>query len=286
MPPGPSRPPVRLADRIGPRAAERQRAERTGRYHAVARTPFVIVGAVVMVLAIGSGAFALTSASARQTTVENVTHSGVSSIRIRNDRGSVTLRGDAGRTDVSGQRNVTRGLGQPTIREVVTDGLLTIDVSCSHVDLTCGVSYVLDVPDLVAVDVESGAGSVRVAGVLGAVRAESGAGSVTVTGSQGNLDLDAGAGSVTATGLRSDRVVAESGAGAVRLAFDAAPTLVRAKAGAGSVDVQVPLDADPYRVTSDGGLGGADLAISTSDDAVRLIDVESGAGAVRVHYPG
>ena len=170
--------------------------------------------------------------------------------------------------------------------ERVDGSTLRLDGSCPNVSMFwCEVSYVIDVPHAMTVDVESGSGSLSVSSVDGDVRADSGAGSIELDRIGGRVTADSGAGSIRATELRGDTASASSGAGSVRLQFLEAPTLVTAQAGAGSVDVEVPHGDESYRIVRDDDSFKDKVSVAQDDASPRRIEVDSGAGSVKVHYP-
>jgi len=199
--------------------------------------------------------------------------------------GTVDLRG-SDRTDVTGERTVEHGWQTPSVSERVEGDTLQVDGQCAFsAFLFCKVSYSLDVPKDVRVELQSGAGSVSVSGLDGAVSAHSGAGSVSATDCHGELDLEGGAGSIRGVQLRSPRVITKSGAGSVRLQFAVAPTQVDASSGAGSVDIEVPRDGVTYQITGSNGSGSRHVDVATASSADHTMHLQSGAGSTAVHYP-
>lgn len=258
------------------------------RHHPLVRACFVAAGILAAGLAIGVTAYAITGLLARKVETQPVRiqgPEGIERIVIRQDRGSIILRGQD-RSDVGGEQSVTSGLRAPTLTQRIEGRVLTLETSCFGFEASwCGVAYTLDVPATAAVDIESGTGSITLVGMRGAARVTTGAGSVNLVDPEGVLDLESGAGSIHGTGIRSSRVAAESGAGAVRLEFVNPPERILAESGAGSVDIVVPLDEVPYAVTSEEGVGAVEIGVVTSPTATRSIQANAGAGSVRIRYP-
>jgi hypothetical protein len=256
------------------------------RDHRAARALFLLVGGPVTALLIAVTAFGFVGTLARETTSHPIEVAGpVDRIRVAVTQGSVTLRG-ADQDRVTGERVTTRGLREPGVTERVDGTTLVIEAWCMPLGNTwCDVSYVLDVPRGIDVEVETALGSIRASGLDGALDLFSATGSVDVDAVTGSLRLESGAGSVQGTALASKAVVAESGAGSVRLAFAGPPDRVTASAGAGSIDIEVPDDGTAYRI--DDVNPGTDVRVAVPTDPVsgHLLRLDGGAGSVSVHHP-
>jgi hypothetical protein len=238
----------------------------------------------LLVLSIGSLTIADTMGRADDTEAVSFP-SGIRKVVIDVDRGSIELRG-TDRTDIRGERSVTRGLQIPAYEETLTGDTLTIESACPVVvSIWCEVSYNLDVPAGVELDLTAGAGRIEARGFTSKATIKSGAGSVRVDDLSGSLDMRSGAGSVTGTRLRSPLVSALSGAGSVNLEFAAAPDGVKAEAGAGSVDIEVPRDGATYRIETEDGEKRLNIGVATDPQSTRLITASSGAGSVHIHHP-
>jgi len=255
--------------------------------HRGARVVFTVLGGPLAVLLIAVTAFAITGTLGRQTESSPLAFAEpVTKVRIGMTNGSVTLRGGVG-TSVTGERVLTRGIQAPAYSERVEGDTLVIEAHCFPLGNTwCDVSYVLDLPASVEVEVETAVGGIRAFDLTGPLHLRSATGAVSVEDVSGTLQLESGAGSVRGTGIGSDEVRAFAGAGSVDLAFAGAPTFVEAATGAGSVDVEVPRDGSTYRIEeSPEGDPSIRVAVSTEPTSNRVLKLESGAGGVSVHYP-
>jgi hypothetical protein len=250
------------------------------------RALFIVGGALFTVLVLLWATVSVMNLVGHVTEAQAVAFGAdVKAIRIGGDAGPVRVRG-SDRSDIGGERRVEHGWQSPTIDEHREGDTLVLEGQCNHsAAFWCNVSYSLEVPRGVRVDIDSGAGSVAVSDIDAPVKAESGAGSVDVTDCHGDLDLAAGAGRVRASGITASSVRARSGAGGVSLQFVQAPITVTATSGAGSADIEVPNDGAIYQVSGNDGAGGRHIDVATSSVADRSIEVHSGAGSVRVHHP-
>lgn len=137
------------------------------------------------------------------------------------------------------------------------------------------VDFEIYVPAGAELDLETGAGNVRVNDVEGEVAAHTGAGNVQVEGATGPVALDTGAGNVRYEGEPMDRCTFKTGTGNVTLVLP------------GDVDAEVELSTGIGNID----LGGFDVAgdvsrtevegrIGTGEDAT--IRAETGAGNINL----
>jgi DUF4097 and DUF4098 domain-containing protein YvlB len=137
------------------------------------------------------------------------------------------------------------------------------------------VSVEMYVPADAELDLETGAGNVRVNGVDGEIAAHTGAGNVTAEGATGPVALDTGAGNVRYEGEPMDRCTFKTGTGNITLVLP------------GDVDAEVELDTGIGNID----LGGFNVAgdvsrtevegrLGTGEDAT--IRAETGAGNINL----
>jgi DUF4097 and DUF4098 domain-containing protein YvlB len=253
----------------------------------VVRALFYFFGAVLTLAVVAWGTVSVVDLIGHTTDVQPIAYGAqVRNIVIRTGSGSVTVRGSS-RADISGQRTVEHSWQTPTVDEHVDGDTLTLTGHCQFGAVAwCSVSYTLDVPSGVHVDVDSGSGTVSMANLDGDVVAHTGAGTIDATELSGPLDLETGAGSVSATQLTSATLLAQSGAGSLHVQFVRPPTKVEAHSGAGSIDVEVPRDGTAYAVTGTTGHGSREIKVATAPGSNHVLQLESGAGSTSVHYPG
>jgi hypothetical protein len=247
---------------------------------------FVVFGGILTLAVLAWGTLTVANLIGRVTDVSPLSFGPqVKSIVVHTGSGTVTIRG-SNRSDVSGQRSVEHSWQTPVLLEHLDGDTLTLDGNCKFSALAwCDVSYTLDVPHDVHVDVDSGTGEVSVANIDGDVKAHTGAGSIDASALSGPLDVETGAGSVSATQLTSPTVQSQSGAGSLHLQFVQPPIKVDAKSGAGSIDIEVPRDATAYAVSGTTGHGSRDVKVATAPGSGHVLQLQSGAGSTSVHYP-
>lgn len=128
----------------------------------------------------------------------------------------------------------------------------------------CRVVHELRVPDGVDLELRTSAGEIEVIGVDGDIRAES---------DVGEVDL---------TELRSERVIARTGAGQVTAEFTVPPQDVEARTDVGAVDVEVPADGTSYAVDATVDVGEPTVEVPVDSSSERRIVATASIGDVTV----
>ncbi|MER7959391.1 DUF4097 family beta strand repeat-containing protein [Streptomyces sp. NPDC096030] len=161
------------------------------------------------------------------------------------------------------------------------DGRLTLRVECDAVASNCGSLHRVQVPRGVAVTVEDDNGQVTADGFDTDLRIRSDNGAVIVRDSSGALDLTSNNGEVVVEGgTRSERVVARSDNGAVRIALSAVPRHVEAVSNNGEVDIALP-DAT-YDVDGRSDNGDVRIDVPTQKGSAHVVAARSDNGEVVV----
>jgi len=256
------------------------RPERLGR-HPVVRTVALVLGGLLSVWAIGFGTFLAANMLVR--TEENETRV----IEGRVDRVVVSVTGsvliEAGPADRSEiDRSTEFGFSRPGVIQRLRAGVLTVEIDCDDAGLICNSRVELVVPS--DVDVEVSAERVEIADITGDIDLDTNSGSVELTRVSGAVDARVGGGSVIGRDLTSEVVRAQAGAGSVELQFTRPPRDVDVTAGAGSVQVLVPPGPETYRVDAQAGAGDAKVQVDTDRGSDRTIRAQAGAGDVKVRY--
>jgi Putative adhesin len=233
----------------------------------------------------------------------------ITSVRLANDSGDVTIR--------SGQQTkVRREVHYDNDRPGAThqvDGEVLVIGSCPV--RNCWISYDITVPAGTRVDGAIDSGSATLDGV-GAVNLKSGSGDVTIRGVSGRVNLDAGSGSVKVVDV-GDVVAVEAGSGSVTVDNARAAVTVRASSAdvqahgvagpadidnasgdvsvqlstpndvrvhAQSGDVSVAVPRDTYRVTALTGSGGVDSGVTDDPAGAHQLDLRTDSGDIAVRY--
>ncbi len=162
--------------------------------------------------------FVLAGCTPTETVDHAVVGGALLAVRVELDAGSVTVRSGGDTVQVG---RTLRGTAGRTITQHVVDGILRIEARCDSL-LPCGADIELTVPSGLPVDVRTGEGDVRVAGL------------------DADLSIEVGDGNVRADGLLGATVRVQAGWGDARLSFAAPPTEVSVGVGVGDVLLTVP----------------------------------------------
>lgn len=147
----------------------------------------------------------------------------------------------------------------PQPGQAVQDGTLVLTANCAN----CGIGYDLTVPSSIGVTINDSLGVIALDGV---------AGPVSVTSASGQ---------VKGTNLRAAKVDVQTSAGAIDLAFSAAPAQVTAHSKAGAVFVEVP--GGPYAVDATVKVGAVHVNVANSPTAANRLTLTADVGAVTVN---
>lgn len=237
-----------------------------------------VVGFAVCAVAMG-GVVACSSSSGSSSGSPVGSASGSSSASSQNpasyqlDPAVMTLRfnADAASVDLTAQEgaqaiSVTEQTRGATTTKDVTGTSAVLTSRCPpgiHFGDSCRVDYTVTVPARVAVDIEGAAGNIM------------------LTGPIGNATVNTAAARITGRGLGAGTFQVTTDAGAVELAFAAAPTSVQVNSTAGAVTLTVP-GGVKYNVTIDTTIGAQDVTVDKDPSSSHRINVETTVGAVTV----
>ncbi|HEX2048817.1 MAG TPA: DUF4097 family beta strand repeat-containing protein [Acidimicrobiales bacterium] len=249
------------------------------------RRAWVVGGSIVAALALVFGVFQVVNVLARERTteVQAFPASGVRLLDVSSPNGTVeVLGGDVDEITVTAR--ISHGLRRTSHRAAVEGNVVRVRSSCPVLSTWCGVEYRITVPGDVAVAADVSNGRLIVRDVAGGVRADATNGAVELARLSGDLDVSTDNGRVESTGLRSDRVVARTANGRVRLEFSESPTAVEARSANGRVDVVLPNTTDAYRVDLDTDNGSTDAGVRTDPSSGRSVVARTNNGDVTVRY--
>lgn len=167
-------------------------------------------------------------------------------------------------------------------------------------DNTCSVSYRVQVPRALALQLKDGSGNLTLRSLRGDVQAHLGsgdvqaddlgggrgvlgtdAGNIRVAGAAGPLEARTASGDLTLTGLRSGNVRARSDSGNVRLGFAAVPATVDAGSASGDVHVALP-PGQSYAVDATTASGTSRVDVQNAPASPHKIRAHTSSGNVEV----
>jgi len=187
----------------------------------------------------------------------------VTTLAIYGGAGTIMVTGGWGSTiAVTERAYYSDSKGLPTTSHVVNGSTLALSYSCPA-QLTCGVSYDVQVPRGVTVQVSDREGAIILASLAGTIQAH------TI------------AGAITATALASPTVSLTSAAGPITAAFTAVPTSVTASTNAGAITLAVPGSA-VYQVHAHTYVGSSAVTVPQSATAGSVITASSDLGNVKI----
>ncbi|WP_242884604.1 DUF4097 family beta strand repeat-containing protein [Actinomadura litoris] len=225
---------------------------------------------------------------------------GVDRLKVRSGDGKVEIvASDAPGIKVREKLHWSNKNNKPQARHVTEGGTFSLSSRCARQVIgmnACRISYRIEVPRSIAVDVENSDGKIIVSGLAGAVRLKSGTGGITasdlratslsldardsavrVSGRATTADLRTGTGAIIATGLTADRLSARSNDGRIQLSGRA--TLAELRTGTGRIEA-ASLTAD--RVVARTNDGSITLGLLTPPSALQAT---TGTGDVHVRVP-
>ncbi|MEV4947479.1 DUF4097 family beta strand repeat-containing protein [Streptomyces sp. NPDC053755] len=161
-------------------------------------------------------------------------------------------------------------------------GRLTLRVECDALASDCDSVHRVQVPRGVALVVEDDNGKVTADGFDTPVTVRADNGAVLVRDASGALDLSSGNGEVVVEGdTTSQRIVARSDNGAVRLALRAVPSSVEAGSDNGEIDITLPRGTYDVDARSDNGEVRVDVPTAKGSGHVVTARSDNGEVVVR-----
>ena len=191
------------------------------------------------------------------------------------------VAGPAGGAVVDRTRRYLRGA--PAAEESLVEGVLRIRADCERfVTFGCEVDYRVQVPAGAAVRIRTERGSVSVEDIAGMVEVDAGAGGVRLARTRGPVRVNTSAGNVDAVDLAAEFLDATTGAGRIRMSLAEPAGRLGLRTGAGNIDVALPEVAGGYRVDADAGAGNVDVSVTNDPGGSRAVIARSGAGNIRI----
>src|SRR5262249_29137575 len=181
-------------------------------------------------------------------------------LTVNDQVGSVTVTGSNRSSVHVTEHQFYRGL-PPETRRSVSGGTLTLGYSCRSRD--CGVSYVIQVPQSLRVQVSTGTGAIWLRSLSGLI------------------STTADVGSVHGLGLLSRQADLRTDVGSVSAVLAVTPQRLVARADTGSVTLSVPGSAS-YAVTATAGLGAVSLSVPRSASSAHVIRASADVGSVTI----
>lgn len=173
---------------------------------------------------------------------------------------------------------------EPVTRETFVDGVLRLEADCPRfLAVGCKVDYRVEVPAAANVKIRAKNGSVAIEGMAAMIDVETGAGGVRLDRTRGPVRAETSAGSIEGTDLVAGFIDAKTNAGRIRMSLSEPSPRMGLRTDAGSIDLALPPAAGGYRVTTETGAGKVDVSVAQDPAAARAINATTGAGNIRIH---
>ena len=183
---------------------------------------------------------------------------------------TLVIKGGSGSIDVTGGNRGTIGVSEatsygktpPAVTHVISGTTLTLSYTCPA-EFVCAVSYDVQVPRGVAVQVSTAAGP------------------ITLTTLAGPVSAQTSAGLITAISLSSPTATLKSNAGGIDAMFAAAPSSVHASTNVGPISLTVPGSA-AYQVSTHAYVGSSTVTVPKSAASPHVISASSDLGSITI----
>ena len=183
---------------------------------------------------------------------------------------TLVVKGGSGSIDVTGGNRGTIGVSEatsygktpPAVTHVISGTTLTLSYTCPA-EFVCAVSYDVQVPRGVAVQVSTAAGP------------------ITLTTLAGPVSAQTSAGLITAISLSSPTATLKSNAGGIDAMFAAAPSSVHASTNVGPISLTVPGSA-AYQVSTHAYVGSSTVTVPKSAASPHVISASSDLGSITI----
>lgn len=252
------------------------------------RPLWVLFGSLFVLAGLGWGAFNVVELLAHEERTERFTvrAADVSRLLVDNDTGSVTIVGTAS-DEVNVVAEVSDGLRSTGFRHEVVDGTLELRGSCPLLgSMWCRVTYRIEVPRHLAVDVDSDDSRVEISNVDGDVDVDTSNGSVELSGIAGAITVSGDNGSITGDELSSAVAQLETDNGRIELSFVEPPDRVDAEGNNGSIEVVLPVVDVGYDVETSTSNGEETIDVLDNPDSPHRVRVETDNGSITVRGEG
>jgi hypothetical protein len=249
------------------------------------RTLWVIASSILLIAALGFGTFNIVDLIAHEERTEQFTvpADGLDRLLLDNDNGSVAVVG-TDTVEVGVTAEVSEGLRTTGFGHEVVGSILELRGSCPAIGaIWCRVSWDVEIPRELTVEVDANNDSVDIVNIDGDVVVDSDNGSVELSDVSGSIDVDGDNGSILGNSLAGPVAVVSTDNGRIELSFSEPPERVVANADNGRIEIVLPEIEGGYHVVADTDNGSApNLDLNNNPDSPRKILVETDNGNIDV----
>lgn len=199
----------------------------------------------------------------------------ISTIRIEDPQGSVTIRGADGTAEVSVERTVTYRGDRPDGETHEVDGDTLVLGDCGR---RCSVAYTIELPAGVDVRGSTSNGAVELTAV-GDVEVQTSNGRIELEDVAGTVDAETSNGRIIGRDLNGNGVRVSTSNGGIELELGE-PQDVEASTSNGSIELTVPTAG--YQVSTETSNGRTDIEIPSDPDGEFTLDLRTSNGSITV----
>jgi hypothetical protein len=250
------------------------------------RTLWVVFGSVLLLAALAWGTFNVVELLAHEQRTERfaVPAAELTRLYVNNDAGSVRIVGTDG-DEIRVEAEVSDGLRDTGFSHEVVDSTLELRGTCPILGSTwCRVTYRVEVPRGLDIEVDTDNDRVDVRNIDGDVVIDADNGRVELTDVSGTIDVHGNNGRIVGRDLSGKVVDVSTDNGGIELEFTAAPDRVHAKGNNGSIEIAVPQIEEGYSVIADTDNGERNLEVNDNPESPHTITVETDNGSITVRY--
>jgi DUF4097 and DUF4098 domain-containing protein YvlB len=183
---------------------------------------------------------------------------------------------------------VSEGLRDTEFSHEVTGSTLELRGSCALIgSMWCRVTYRIEVPRGLDVEVNADNDRVNVSNIDGNVVVDSDNGAVELAGVSGEINVNGDNGRIVGTDLSAAVVDADTDNGRIELAFTEPPDTVNANGDNGSIEILVPEIEGGYDIAADTSNGSTgDIDVIDNPESPHKLRLETDNGSISVHTVG
>ena len=203
---------------------------------------------------------------------------------VDNDTGSIIIVGTTS-DEISVEADVSDGLRDTGFSHEIAGSTLELRGSCPPVgSMWCRVTYRVEVPSGLDVEVNADDGRVEVRNIDGEVVIDSDNGAVELASLSGPIDVDGDNGRVVGSGLSSAVASVDTNNGRIDLGFTDPPDAVTVNGDNGGIELVVPEIEGGYDVTAETSNGSADdIDVVDNPESPHKLRLETDNGSIAVH---
>jgi hypothetical protein len=250
------------------------------------RTLWIVFGSLLLIGGLWWGTFNVVELIAHDERTERFTVPAAQLTRlvVDNDTGSITIVGTTG-DEISVEAEVSDGLRETGFSHEIAGSTLELRGSCPLVgSMWCRVTYRIEMPRDLDVEVNADNDRVDVSNVAGNVVIDSDNGAVELADVSGPIEVAGDNGRVVGTGLSSAVTRVETDNGRVELAFIEPPDSVTVNGANGSIEIVVPQIEGGYDVTAETSNGSTDdIDVIDNPESPHKLRLETDNGSISVH---